>query len=113
MTTKRICIALAALGLLLSGRALADNMPRLPKPLVLPQSGESPGVVKFDHSSHVDTAKPSCAACHPRLFSILSRSSERRPAAITHARMEKGESCGACHGKKAFNFDDCTMCHAQ
>jgi c(7)-type cytochrome triheme protein len=27
--------------------------------------------------------------------------------------MEKGQSCGACHGKQAFGFDDCEMCHAQ
>ena len=39
-------------------------------------------------------------------------SATKRVKAVTHAAMEKGESCGACHGKQAFNFDDCTMCHA-
>jgi hypothetical protein len=33
---------------------------------------------------------------------------------ITHAKMEKGRQCGACHnGKAAFGFDDCTACHRQ
>jgi c(7)-type cytochrome triheme protein len=112
MTMKKLAHVVALLGLV-AGPALAENLPRLPQPLVMPQSGDSPGVVKFDHSSHVDAAKPACTTCHPRLFSIMGRSTDRRPTAITHARMEKGESCGACHGKKAFNFDDCSMCHAQ
>ena len=30
---------------------------------------------------------------------------------VTHDRMKAGQSCGKCHGKQAFNFDDCTMCH--
>ena len=35
-------------------------------------------------------------------------------AAITHAAMEQqGDACGGCHGKAAFGFQDCTMCHAQ
>jgi c(7)-type cytochrome triheme protein len=116
MNAKRFVFVAATL-LLSAGFARADSLPRLPQPLAFPQSGDSPGVVKFDHSSHVDAAKPSCTTCHPRLFSILGRSSERRPATITHARMEKGEVCGACHGKKTkdapFGFDDCTMCHSK
>ena len=44
--------------------------------------------------------------------SILGRSATTRRAGITHATMEKGSTCGKCHGKAAFNFDDCTMCHA-
>jgi len=112
---KILFIAVAAGALLFAGRAQAENMPRLPRPVVLPQSGDSPGVVKFDHSTHVDSAQPKCATCHPGLFSILGRSAERRAAPITHERMEKGETCGACHGKgkKAFDLEDCTMCHAQ
>lgn len=112
MTTRTgILAALAALCLAVP--ALAADMPKLPQPVAMPQTGDSPGVVKFDHASHVDSAKPSCATCHPGNFSILGRSSERKAEAVTHARMEKGESCGACHGKAAFNFEDCTMCHAQ
>ena len=112
MTSTKLILAIAAL--LIGGAALADNMPKLPGALKLPQSGESPGVVTFNHDMHVDTSKAaaSCMACHPRLFSILGRSAAKREKVVTHAAMEKGESCGACHGKQAFNFDDCTMCHA-
>jgi c(7)-type cytochrome triheme protein len=103
----------ALAGLLFAGAALATDLPRLPPPVQLPVGGESPGAVKFDHSTHVDAASPRCTGCHPGEFSILGRSTEQKPKAVTHARMEKGEACGACHGKQAFNFEDCTMCHAQ
>ncbi len=111
MTSRKLLIAVAAL--LVSGAALADNMPKLPGALKLAQGGESPGVVTFNHDMHVDTSKPeaSCMACHPRLFSILGRSATKKVTPVTHAVMEKGGACGACHGKQAFNFDDCTMCH--
>ncbi len=112
MISRKLIIAVAAL--LVGGAALADNMPKLPGALKLPQSGESPGVVTFNHDMHVDTSKAagSCSSCHPRLFSILGRSATKRVKVVTHDAMLKGESCGACHGKQAFNFDDCTMCHA-
>ena len=111
MTSRKLIVTLAAL-LLCGATTLADDLPRLPGALKLPQSGESPGVVTFNHDMHVDSKSPSCVTCHPRLFSILGRSATKRVKVVTHAAMEKGESCGACHGKKAFNFDDCTMCHA-
>lgn len=111
MTAKRSWkLALAAV--LAAGAAAAGDMPRLPASLHLPQSEDSPGVVSFDHDSHLDADQPRCMSCHPRLFSILGRSAARRERAIKHAAMEKGEACGACHGKQAFGFDDCTMCHA-
>jgi c(7)-type cytochrome triheme protein len=110
MTSRTLIPMLAAL--LLGGAALADDLPNLPAALKLAQTGESPGVVTFNHDMHVDTSSPACVSCHPRLFSILGRSVAKQRAPITHAAMEKGEACGACHGKAAFNFDDCTMCHA-
>jgi len=112
MISKKLILTLAAL--LVGSVALADRLPRLPGALKLPQTGESPGVVTFNHDMHVDLAKPdaACVVCHPRLFSILGRSATKRVKVVTHAAMEKGESCGACHSKQAFNFDDCTMCHA-
>jgi c(7)-type cytochrome triheme protein len=110
--TSKLILAIAAL--VIGGAALADNMPKLPGALKLPQTGESPGVVTFNHDMHVDTSKAagSCTACHPRLFSILGKSATKRVKTVTHDAMLKGESCGACHGKQAFNFDDCTMCHS-
>ena len=113
MRTPKLMFLGAVLGLALGGTALADNLPRLPQPLPLQQSVDSPGVVTFRHDTHVDAAKPACTTCHPRLFSILGRSAEKRVRIVKHDAMEKGEACGACHGKKAFAFEDCTMCHAQ
>ena len=110
MTANKLIPILAAL--VLGGTALAADLPLLPGALKLPQTGESPGVVTFNHDMHVDTGKPGCVSCHPRLFPILGKSTARRTTALTHAAMEKGESCGACHGKAAFDFSDCTMCHA-
>ena len=109
MTSRKLIVTLAAL--LLCGATLADDLPRLPGALKLPQSGESPGVVTFNHDMHVDLAKPDCVQCHPRLFGILGRSAAKRTQVVTHKAMEQGNSCGACHGKQAFNFEDCTMCH--
>jgi c(7)-type cytochrome triheme protein len=111
MTRSIETLALAVL--LLAGTAGATDLPNLPQALPLPQGGDSPGEVTFRHESHVDGAKPACLACHPGRFPILGRSAERRTRIVTHAAMEKGESCGACHGKQAFGFDDCTSCHAQ
>jgi c(7)-type cytochrome triheme protein len=111
MTSTKLIPLLAAL--VLGGTAFAADLPQLPGALKLPQTGDSPGVVTFNHDMHVDTAKPGCVSCHPRLFSILGRTAPRRTTAFTHEAMEKkGESCGACHGKTAFDFSDCTMCHA-
>lgn len=110
MTSRKLFLALTVL--LAAGVAMAGDLPRLPVPLKLPQSGQSPGVVTFTHESHVDAAKPRCVACHPKQFSILGRSATKRTRVVTHAAMEKGEMCGACHGKSAFNFDDCSTCHA-
>jgi c(7)-type cytochrome triheme protein len=109
MTTSKLFPMLVAV--LLSAPALAD-LPRLPPALKLAQSGDSPGVVTFNHDMHVETAKPACLACHPVQFGILGRSAAKGRPAVTHAAMEKGQSCGVCHGKTAFAFDDCTMCHA-
>ncbi len=110
MTSTKLALTLAAL--LAGGAALAGDLPRLPAALKLPQSSDSPGVVTFNHDMHVDSEKPACMTCHPRLFGILGRSAPARRSAIVHARMEKGDACGACHGKQAFGFEDCTMCHA-
>ncbi|MGB8929632.1 MAG: c(7)-type cytochrome triheme domain-containing protein [Anaeromyxobacteraceae bacterium] len=101
-------------GLLIGGAALAADLPKLPGALKLPQGDGSPGVVTFNHDMHVDTSKPagSCTSCHAGTFRILGKSASTPATTITHDRMKAGQSCGRCHGKQAFNFDDCTMCHA-
>ncbi len=110
MTTWKLAPIVAALAF--AATAAAADMPRLPAALQLPQSKDSPGVVTFNHDMHVDGARPKCVSCHPASFSILGRSATVRRSAITHAAMEKGQGCGSCHGRTAFNFDDCNMCHA-
>jgi c(7)-type cytochrome triheme protein len=102
----------AALTLLGAGLAAAYDLPRLPGELALKRGADSPGQVTFRHQSHVDSAKPTCLACHPERFSLLGRSATEKRPAITHQRMTAGRDCGACHGKEAFGLDDCTMCHA-
>jgi c(7)-type cytochrome triheme protein len=101
----------AALGLGLAGAGLAGEIKKLPEDVALPQGSGSPGKVTFSHASHVDAAKPSCVACHPAQFKILAKGSTATGAPIQHAVMEKGGQCGACHGKAAFGFDSCDMCH--
>ena len=109
--TARKLLSMIAATTLAAGAAAAD-LPNLPVALKLPTGAESPGVVTFNHDMHIDTSKPACVSCHPAKFGILGRSGGSKRPAITHAAMEKGAACGACHGKTAFNFDDCTMCHA-
>ena len=86
------------------------DLPKLPKDLVLPRSADSPGVVTFRHSTHVDSGRPDCSGCHPGTFKIL-RSTARKEV-IKHATMEKGKLCGKCHdGKSATGLDSCETCH--
>jgi c(7)-type cytochrome triheme protein len=105
---------LLAAALLLAAAAQAAGLPKLPKGIALPQGGDSPGQVTFNHDTHVEASKPgSCVACHPRLFPIL-KSSSLPKGTITHEKMLQGQHCGACHGKgkAAFDFEDaCENCH--
>jgi c(7)-type cytochrome triheme protein len=104
-------MVLAALGLAVTAAA-QSKMPKLPAPYTFAQTGDSPGTVTFSHASHVDEAAPSCTSCHPKAFSILKAGATADGKPITHAAMDKGASCGACHnGQKSFGFDDCTLCH--
>lgn len=104
--------ALALLAVVTTVAAAQSKMPKLPQPYVFAQTGDSPGKVTFNHASHVDESAPSCTGCHPRVFSILKAGTPADGKPITHAAMEKGQSCGTCHnGKKSFGFDDCSLCH--
>jgi c(7)-type cytochrome triheme protein len=99
------------LGAVLATAASAAELKNLPADQDLPAGEGSPGKVTFSHASHVDASKPSCTACHPAAYKILEKAATADGAPITHERMEKGAQCGACHGKEAFGFDDCSMCH--
>ncbi|HHL39398.1 MAG TPA: hypothetical protein ENJ37_02720 [Deltaproteobacteria bacterium] len=48
-----------------------------------------------------------CAACHDSVFPM------KRETAVTHAAMDGGKLCGACHnGETAFNTtEECARCH--
>jgi c(7)-type cytochrome triheme protein len=94
----------------IAGAAAAADL-RLPADYALPQGDGSPGKVTFSHTMHVDLKSPSCVGCHPTRFAMLKAGTATGLPALQHAAMEKGAACGACHGKQAFNFDDCTMCH--
>jgi c(7)-type cytochrome triheme protein len=105
-------IAVLTLLVLVTAVSAQSKMPKLPQPYVFAQTGDSPGKVTFTHASHVDESAPSCTGCHPKVFSILTAGTPADGKPITHAAMDKGQSCGMCHnGKKSFGFDDCSLCH--
>ncbi len=104
---KRGIAWLAGTALIFAGPAVAQQL-RLPPDLVYNTDG-SPGKVVFSHEFHKAVADK-CTACHIQLFRML------RPAhRVSHADMEAGKSCGACHnGQMAFGPTDpagCTRCH--
>jgi len=107
-TLRRLAV-LAAVAL--AGTALAGGLDKLPPDYTFPPSDGSPGKVTFSHQSHVDVKKPGCTNCHPRLFKTLEKGATGDGAPIRHAVMEKGGQCGTCHGKGAFGFDSCDLCH--
>ncbi len=109
LRTLRPFAVLAAL--LLAGTAAADGLQKLPPDFLMKPSDGSPGKVTFSHQIHVDAKAPGCTNCHPKLFKTLEKGATSDGAPIRHAAMEQGRQCGACHGKTAFGFDSCDMCH--
>ncbi|MEI6223529.1 MAG: c(7)-type cytochrome triheme domain-containing protein [Deltaproteobacteria bacterium] len=107
-TLRRLAV-LAAVAL--AGTALAGGLDKLPPDFTFPPGDGSPGKVTFSHQSHVDVKKPGCTTCHPKLFKTLEKGATADGAPIRHAVMEKGGQCGTCHGKGAFGFDSCDLCH--
>ena len=95
----------------LASSAAAGGLDKLPPDYAFKPGEGSPGKVTFSHQSHVDPKKPGCTNCHPRLFRTLEPGTTVDGTPIRHAVMEKGGQCGACHGKAAFGFDSCDMCH--
>jgi c(7)-type cytochrome triheme protein len=49
--------------------------------------------------------------CHPKVFRILTPGATATGETVKHDSMEAGRACGACHGKTAFGFDSCDLCH--
>ena len=97
-------VALLALG----GQAAAQQL-RLPPDLPYAKAEGSPGKVIFSHQLHVAVSEK-CTACHVSLFRMLAPT-----RTVTHAEMEAGKSCGACHNDRmAFGPADpagCARCH--
>lgn len=108
--TGKWTVALLALGL---ATAAGAALPRLPSDFAFPRSEGSPGQVTFSHATHVDPRAPTCLGCHPARFAMLEKGRAVGLEAVTHQAMEKGAACGACHGKEAFGFESCELCHGQ
>ncbi|MBI2834326.1 MAG: hypothetical protein HYX76_07865 [Acidobacteria bacterium] len=91
----------------------AQSLPRLPKAFDFPQSSDSPGVVTFNHETHLAVqARADCTACHPKLFKILERGAPAGGGPIRHDAMDRKKQCGACHdGQLAIGLDQCDHCH--
>lgn len=106
-------LLLAVTALALAVVAGAQELSKLPADITMPRAADSPGPVVFSHQTHVAVQpKADCTACHPKLAPIVKTKAQARREPTTHARMEKGQSCGACHnGKAAHGFDDCSSCH--
>ena len=67
----------------------------------------------FNHSSHVDQAKPDCTTCHPKTFGILGSKGGTR-SVMKHKNFENGQQCGHLPQREAAPSplaDDCTICH--
>ncbi len=65
------------------------------------------GTIIFSHQKHLTnrSINDNCNICHEKIY----KSKGKRP--VTMAEMEKGKSCGACHGRIAFPLTACARCH--
>ncbi len=92
----------AAIGLVVPTSAMPDAV-RIP--IVTPTPGRVPAAAAlFRHGTH---AQFGCYGCHPSIF-------PRERVGFTHADMQSGRFCGACHdGAGAFAIPDvaCETCH--
>ncbi len=84
--------------------------PALLDDIQLATGEDSPGVVVFNHTSHVDSPKGACAPCHAGGFRI-THDGERK---LKGEALHDTNACGRCHnGEDAFDVDeDCEGCHA-
>jgi len=65
------------------------------------------GTAVFSHGKHLNAPaiNDNCLICHEKIYKKKSK----RP--VTMSEMEKGKSCGACHGRIAFTLSACGRCH--
>lgn len=105
-----VALLLAAATIASSGADDGAPEMRLPDDVTYRGGEDSPGPVVFSHTTHVAEADGRCTGCHPALFPILGPT-----GTVTHAEMEAGEKCGACHnGVDASGLeDDCDNCHQE
>ena len=61
--------------------------------------------VKFSHVEH--SVNLDCSACHPELFKINQKVSQKFTTEANHS----GMFCSACHSKVASPVRDCRYCH--
>jgi c(7)-type cytochrome triheme protein len=85
-----------------------------PGPIDFQKSEDSPGLVTFNHESHVDSDLPNCLNCHQEMFKIRPK----QAGAFGSVNMEKlyeNKQCGTCHnGEDTFGIDEgCEYCHQE
>ncbi len=71
-------------------------------------SARNGGTIVFSHRKHLEThaINDNCNICHGKIYAAKGK----RP--VTMAEMDRGKSCGACHGRIAFPLSACGRCHA-
>jgi len=85
---------------------------KLPDQVEMPIHEDSPGMVVFDHETHVDPNDPGCTTCHKGMFPIIAKASSG-PDRPFDVDFHDSDRCGKCHnGDDAFDVeDDCADCH--
>lgn len=85
-----------------------------PEPIDFKKSEDSPGLVTFNHETHVDPDNPNCINCHQEMFNIRP---EQAGAAgtVDMEKLYENKQCGTCHnGTDAFSVDEgCEYCHQE
>ena len=61
--------------------------------------------IQYPHKPHTQIL--GCDNCHPNIFKQQAGANP-----VTMNRIYGGESCGVCHGRVAFPFEDCFRCHS-
>jgi c(7)-type cytochrome triheme protein len=99
---KRLALVLALLAVPLVGLAVPDTV-RIPPAREHPP-GTPQAAALFSHWEH---GTRRCYACHPDVF-------PQERVSFTHADMNEGRFCGACHGRgeapSVYSYK-CERCH--